>query len=101
MPEFVLNDLIYSDDLESGALRLYIYALNCRGYEFHSYFRKVPKYPEEEICATEAERRATDAIARGCEVRICNGSDFMVFHFDGGMLIHPDSGEKFWEEVFK
>lgn len=100
MAHFVIDNLIYSDDLEpNSSLRLYIYAINCRGYEFSSYFRKLPQYPDEEITAAEAKLRTEDAISRGCEVRITNGSDFLVLHFDRDNLVYPSSAPEFWEKV--
>jgi hypothetical protein len=95
---FQLDDLIYSADLQGGSLKLYIYENG--KHSGGLYFRKTPLYPDEEITA-EAARKIVDlGILDGKEIRVCNASDFLVFHFKDGILIHPETVAAFWGKVF-
>ena len=88
-----LSELQYSDD-RTEPMKLYIYGKD--GY--HSggvWFRRVPKYPEEEITTADAKFRTENAIAKGLEVRICDGGDMLVFHAKDGKVLFPADG-KFW-----
>jgi hypothetical protein len=93
MPE--VDGLIY-DDKMSGWLRLYIYQRN--GY--HSgglWFGPDVTFPDLSVASA---RRCTEAaMADGREVRITNGSDFLVFHARGNELIHPSDAQAFWSDV--
>lgn len=91
-----LTELQYSDE-RTGPFKLYLY--NRDG--FHSgaqWFEDQPKYPEEEITTFEAFTKATDAVARGYEVRVTDGGDFLVFHADDGKVLYPAGGD-FWKEI--
>ena len=97
MNHFQLTELIYDTDLH-GALALHIY--NHAGRYTTQYFRATPRYPDEETTARKARFQAEQAIREGREVRITNGSDFLVFHAKDGELIHPPCGkEEFWRQV--
>jgi hypothetical protein len=92
-----LTELMFDTDL-SEPLRLYVYRPD--GYHTGGmWFRRRPKYPEEEITAADAKQRAEKAIAEGLEVRITNGDDFLVFHAIGGKVEHPADAEAFWRAV--
>lgn len=91
-----LTDLQHSDD-RKGPWKLYIYE---PGGQYHLgcvWFEDSPKYPEEgEIATREANDRCVQAMLSGREVRICDGGDNLVFHFDGKRVLH---GENFWPEI--
>lgn len=95
MQEFELTELQHTETGD-GPWRLHIFGRD--GY--HSggvWFRRGPmKYPDEEISADHAKRRADNAVSQKREVRICNGGDMLVFHSQDGKIIY---GENFWEEV--
>ncbi len=93
----ILTQLIYSEDV-TGTLRLYRFHPD--GY--HSggqYFTKRIRYPEEEIGIKGAKELCEAHQARGLEVRITNGSDFLVFHAKGRKILHPKSAEEFWSKM--
>ncbi len=97
MAHFHLTELQYSNERE-GPWRLYIYGPD--GY--HSggqWFRKKPKYPDEEITTAQAHNRALVAVSEGKEVRITDGGDMLVFHAKGGKVLYPAEPKKFWEEI--
>lgn len=52
------------------------------------WFQDQLKYPDEEVTTEEAMRRAAEAIAKKLEVRICDGSDFLIFHSVNGVIVH-------------
>jgi hypothetical protein len=93
----VLSELQHSEDRE-GPFKIYIY--DVAGGHMHqggTWFRKGrPHYPDEEITLMEAHSRCDQAMQAGYEVRICDGGDNLVFHFDRKQIVH---GQKFWEEV--
>ncbi len=92
-----LTQLIYSEDV-SGSLK--VYRFQADGY--HSggqYFTKRIRYPDEEIGIEAAKALCEAHQARGLEVRITNGSDFLVFHAQGQKVLYPQSAEAFWSKV--
>lgn len=86
-------------EIGEGPWKLYIYGKS----GFHTggvWFRKGPmKYPDEEIPADEAKRRAEKAVKDGREVRICDGGDKFVFHSERGEMIYPLNADDFWNAV--
>lgn len=90
-----LTELQYSED-RRGPWKLYIFEPNSPYHRGGVWFRAVPKYPDEEITTVEAEKRATEAIKAGREVRICDGGDMLVFHAERGAIVY---GEKFFQEI--
>ncbi len=93
-----LTELQYSADI-SGPLKLYIYGEDGyhRGFE---WFSRKPKYPDEEITVERARVDTIVAVMAGREVRITNGSDFLVFWAKDGKVLFPKEGvEKFWKAV--
>lgn len=93
----ILTELQRSEDRE-GPWKLYIYEPNSQYHSGGIWFGKKLRYPDEEITLAEARRRCENAVGIGREVRICDGGDKLVFHFDRKQVVH---GEKFWEEVSK
>ena len=90
-----LTELQHTEDRE-GPWKLYIYDHNIPFHQGGIWFRKGPlRYPDEEITLAEAKRRCESAIAAGRQVRICDGGDMLVLHWDGKFLY----GEHFWKEV--
>jgi hypothetical protein len=85
-------------EVGEGPWKLYIYGKDHR----HSggvWFRKgKPKYPDEEITIADAKVRSDYAVAKGLEVRICDGGDSLVYHSQNGKVLY---GEGFWEAVSK
>jgi hypothetical protein len=80
-------------EIGEGPWRLYLYGADA----YHSggkWFRKGPmQYPDEEITFAEAKKRADENIAKGLEVRICDGGDNLVFHSEDGVVVY---GKEFW-----
>jgi hypothetical protein len=80
----------------TGPWKIYVY----RKDGYHSggkWFRRgTVRYPDEEITASDAKERADEAIARKCEVRICDGDDRLVFHSEHGRMIYPATPGEFW-----
>jgi len=97
-----LEKIIYSNDRQLP-LKLYIYAYE--GGTKHGggvWVRHTPKYPDEEITTPEALLAAGRAQAKGEEIRVCNGSDFCVFHSRNGQVIYPPEGfDMFWESLLR
>lgn len=93
-----LTNLQYSTE-RKGPFKLYVYE---PGSPFHKggvWFQKVPQYPDEEITTELAHNRAFAAVAEGCEVRICDGGDMLVFHAKDGKVLYPKAPRSFWEEI--
>jgi hypothetical protein len=88
-----LTQLQYSEE-RKGPFMLYIYDNGRPGPG--QWFREIPVYPDEEITSVAAKVKSALAVARGAEVRICDGGDMLVFHSKGGKILF---GEKFWEEI--
>jgi hypothetical protein len=90
-----ITELQYAE-IGEGPWKIYCYQHD--GY--HSggmWFRKGPmKYPDEEITLSEAKRRSDAYIAKGLEVKVCDGGDMLVFHSVNGAVVY---GEGFWEAV--
>ena len=88
---------IYSTDV-LGTLALYVYGQD--GYHGGAhYFRRGDTPLPDEVSAREARLLAQVAIAGRREVRITNADDFLVFHFDGRRVVHPENPEAFWRAV--
>jgi hypothetical protein len=93
-----LTELQYADTGD-GPWALYIYGRDGM-HSGKKWFRKgAMKYPDEEITTFEAQRRVKEAVAKGSEVRICDGGDMLVFHAANGKILYPDSGRDFWFEA--
>lgn len=86
-------------EIGEGPWKLYIFGED----GFHSggkWFRKGPmQYPDEEISREDAKFKAEQSIAKGLEVRICDGGDNLVFHSEGGLILYPNSAEEFWGAI--
>lgn len=94
------DELIYVAPVPHAPLKLYIYGPD--GYHTGGvWFRQVPKYPDEEISTDMAKMLVTTAVDNFQEVRICDGSDFLVFHAKGGKVLYPDSINEFWKQVMQ
>lgn len=97
-PEIVtLSELQYSTDIH-GPLKLYLYDRN----GFHrggQWFARRIRYPEEEIPLDLAQAAAEAWTGRGLEVRITNGTDFLVYHAKDGKMIYPANAAEFWEKA--
>jgi hypothetical protein len=95
---FELTQLQYSDDRKLP-LRLYV-------YDAQGYYTRAPwvdkEADDETITVAVARRQTASAMGRGFEVRITNGSDFLVFHAKHGKVIHPADGDvaAFWRSVY-
>ena len=90
-----LTELQYVE-IGEGPWKLYIYGPD--GY--HSggkwFCKGKMKYPDEEIALKEAKRRSDTNIAKGLEVKVCDGGDNLVFHSENGVVVY---GEDFWKVV--
>jgi hypothetical protein len=95
MAVHTLTQLQHSQDRQ-GPWKLYIYEPNSEYHRGGVWFRKVPKYPDEEIPLQLAFEKTDLALHLGREIRICDGGDMLVYHAKGGKVLY---GEKFWEEV--
>lgn len=98
MTTFQLGQLVHSSEV-SDSLRLYVYEADGK-HRGGIYFRRNPKFPDEEITAEAARKLVDRAILDGKEVRVTNSGDFLVFHFKDGSLVHPETVGGFWGKVF-
>lgn len=98
MPGVTLTELQYSND-RKGPFKLYIY--DSTGYhQGPQWFRRPPlQYPDEEITAHEAMVRALEAFAIGCEIRITDGGDMLVYHAKDRKVLYPQPIGNFWNEM--
>lgn len=93
---FELTNLIPAEEVGKGPWKLYIFGwdgLHSGGQWFTA--GKI-KYPDEEISSARAKEKAETAVAKGLEVRICDGMDHLVFHSRKGKVV---LGETFWNEA--
>lgn len=88
-----LTTLQYSTD-SVGPWKLYIYEIDSLYHRGGVWFRVTPKYPEEEITASEAWHRVQQA--RNREIRICDGGDMLVYHAKDGVILY---GEDFFQKI--
>lgn len=92
-----LTELQYSTE-RKGPFALYIYDEN--GYHTgKQWFRAKPLYAGEEITTGQAHNLAFAAVAKGLEVRACDGGDMLVFHAKDGKVLYPADAAAFWEEI--
>jgi hypothetical protein len=92
MTTYELVDLQHSDDRD-GPWKLYVYQEN--GYHTGGvWFYRTPK--NGDMDTMEAMALADIAIEENREVRVCDGGDMLVFHFDGRDVRH---GANFWDDV--
>jgi hypothetical protein len=87
------DNLVHEEEVGSGPWRIYCYRED--GYHTGgAWFNKGKmKYPNEEITFAHAKECCDQALAAGCEVRICDGMDHLVFHAVGGEVVF---GNWFW-----
>lgn len=91
-----LTELQHSED-RKGPWKLYVYEKDSEFHRGGVWFMDKPKYPKEgEITTREAKARCIIAIAEDREVRVCDGGDMLVFHYQNGRVLH---GANFWNEV--
>lgn len=96
MTAVTLDQLQHSDD-RKGPWCLYVYEADGQHHRGGTWFQDSPKYPEEgEITTREAQTRCILAVTDHREVRVTDGGDMLVFHFDGEKVVH---GQSFWNEV--
>lgn len=79
-----LKELCYAEPVKGDSYQLYLFDVD----GFHSggqwFTSTLPlKFPEEEITLDEAHQRCIQHLARGLEVRITNGGDYLVYHAIG------------------
>jgi len=91
-----LTELQYGED-RKGPFKMYIYEPHSEYHRGGVWFRKKPLYPDEEITTAQAHNRAFAAVAKGLEVRICDGGDMLVFHAKDGKILYPENPKEFWE----
>lgn len=94
-----LTELIYAEPEKGASYKLVIY--NKQGYHYSPQWFTSGKirYPQEEITLEQARKRAEPDIARGLEVRIVDGGDFLIAHWIDGKQIYPDPSISIWEKL--
>jgi hypothetical protein len=91
-----LTELQYSSNVK-GSLAIYVY--DASGYHRGpQYFRRVVRYPGEEITVAQAHAVADKALSEKREVRITDSGDMLVFHSKDGQVRFPDNPARFWDE---
>lgn len=93
-----LTQLEYAVPVKGESFRLYI--LDADGmHNGGQWFRRVPKYFDEEVAVEYAEHLAGQAIRDGKEVRVTDGGDLLVYHVVGGKQLYPADTENVWEAM--
>jgi hypothetical protein len=89
-----LTEFVYAPPSEPMAL--YVFEPNgChRGPQ---WFRKKPKYSEDNLSTEQAKALTKTAMERHLEIRITDSRDQLVFHSRDGRILYPQcSFEEFW-----
>jgi hypothetical protein len=95
---FQLTRLKYVEPKPNGTYQLYVF--DERGlHNGGQYFRKFPRYPDEEITLAKAKIRVIAALEAGKEVRICDMDDHLIFHAKGQELLSNYSLSVFWKII--
>jgi hypothetical protein len=97
--EYEVAELQYVTPKNGDHFKLYLYGPD--GY--HSggqwFTSSQIRYPDEEISAESAKQRTDENITNGFEVRICDGGDMLVAHWNGGRQLYPAPHIDFWSQI--
>ena len=99
--EYELTELQYATPVKGDDLKLYVYCYeNGTKHGGTIWFTSGRiRYPDEQMPLANAKAITDAHVALGEEVRICDGGDRLVAHWQDGRQLYPAADVDFWSLV--